>query len=65
MSSRARKKFAKQNDILNELAQKLDEEDEEIEETAFSKKKGKNVNAFDLVRSASVEFNFKKSRHFI
>ena len=50
MSSRARKKLAKQNDILRDLATKSDEDDDEVITVASSKSKGKTLNAFDLVR---------------
>ena len=50
MSSRARKKFAKQNDILSELGKSSDEDDEGVASLPSSKKKGKSLNSFDVVR---------------
>ena len=49
MSSRARKILAKKNDLLNELAENADDEEGDIVEITFSKKKGHNRNAFDVV----------------
>ena len=51
MSSRARKKLAKQNDILTELSKNEDEDELLSEECSFSKKKGKSLNQFTLVIS--------------
>ena len=50
MSSRARKKLAKQSDILSELAKNIDEDEGEIVGNTLSNKKGKNLNTFDVVR---------------
>ena len=51
MSSRARKKLAKQNDILTELSKNEEEDEFSSEERLFSKKKGKSLNQFTLVIS--------------
>ena len=49
MSSRARKILAKKNDILKELAENVDDEEGDIVEITFSKKKGNNRNTYDVV----------------
>ncbi|XP_065065286.1 ribosome quality control complex subunit TCF25-like [Rhopilema esculentum] len=49
MSSRARKKLAKQNDILSQFAVSDDDNEQFIDEIKFAKKNGTTRNNFDLL----------------
>lgn len=57
MSSRARKKLAKQTDILSDLAKDLEEDEGSLGDITFSKKKGKNLNSFDVVKPSRISWN--------